>query len=95
MNFACGEEYQKRIGEQLDENLWVKDRSSLSTPQKNPTPRVTGEWGWKDGWFSEAGLLAATEDQSKSAKAEKGGGGGLGDGARVQPHVINDRLGSA
>ena len=24
---------------------------------KNPTPRVTGEWGWKDGWFSEAGLL--------------------------------------
>ena len=27
---------------------------------KNPTPRVTGEWGWKVGWFSEAGLLAAT-----------------------------------
>ena len=41
----------------------VKDRSSLSTPQKKPTPRVTGEWGWKDGWFSEVGLLAATEDR--------------------------------
>gem|GEM_PF-6884529 len=27
MNFACGEEYQKHIGEQLDEDLWVKDSS--------------------------------------------------------------------
>ena len=34
----------------------------------------------KDGWLSEAGLLAATEDEGKSTKAEKGGGGGLGDG---------------
>ena len=33
INFACGEEYQKRTGELLDENLWVKDRSSLSTPK--------------------------------------------------------------
>jgi hypothetical protein len=37
---------------------------------KNPTPRVTKEWGWKDGWFSETGLLAATEDQGESAEAE-------------------------
>jgi hypothetical protein len=29
---------------------------------KNPTPG-DGEWGWNDGWFSEAGLLAATEDR--------------------------------
>ena len=70
MNFACGEEYQKHIGEQLDENLWVKDRSSRRTPNKNPTPRVIGEWGWKDGWFSEAGLLAAAEYEGKSTEAE-------------------------
>jgi hypothetical protein len=62
---------------------------------KNPTPRMTGESGWMDGWFSVAGLLAATEDQGEATEAEKGGGGGLGDWARVQPHVINDRLGSA
>ena len=30
--------------------------------QKNPIPRMIGEWGWKDGWFSVAGLLAATEE---------------------------------
>ena len=42
---------------------------------------MTGEWGLKDGWFSEAGLLAATEDQGKSTEAEKGVGGGLGDDA--------------
>jgi len=40
------------------------------TATKNPTPRVTKEWGWKDGWFSETGLLAATEDQGESAEAE-------------------------
>ena len=46
---------------------------------KNPTPRVTGEWGWKVGWFSEAGLLAATEYERESTEAEKGGGGGFWD----------------
>jgi hypothetical protein len=46
--------------------------------RKNPTPRVIGEWGWKDGLFSGAGLLTATEDQSESTEAEKGGGGGFG-----------------
>jgi hypothetical protein len=30
MNFACGEEYQKHTGEQLDENFWVKLRAGLS-----------------------------------------------------------------
>ena len=45
-----------------------------SAKRKNPTPRVTGEWGWKDTWFSEAGLLAATEDLS--AKAVICGDGG-------------------
>jgi hypothetical protein len=44
---------------------------------------VTREWGWKDGWFSEAGLLAATEDERESTKAEKGGGGGLRDREHV------------
>ena len=48
-------------------------------PKKKPHAPVRGV-GLKDGWFSEAGLLAATEDQGKSTKAEKGGGGGLGDG---------------
>ena len=48
--------------------------------RKNPTPHVIGKWGWKDGWFSEAGLLAATEDEGESTEAEKGGGGGLRDG---------------
>jgi hypothetical protein len=22
-----------------------------------------GKWGWEDGWFSEAGLFTATEDE--------------------------------
>ena len=44
---------------------------------------MTGEWGWKDGWFSEAGLLAATEDEGESTEAEQGGGGGLGDGIKL------------
>ena len=65
-------------------------------PQKNPTPRVTGEWGWKDGWFSDVGLFAATEDltrhsrylratedEGESTEAEQGGGGGLGDGIKL------------
>jgi hypothetical protein len=39
-------------------------------PTQNPTPRVTGEWGWKNGWFSEAGLLAATEYECESTKTE-------------------------
>ena len=30
--------------------------------------RMIGEWGWKDGWFSEAGLLAATEDLSRHSR---------------------------
>jgi len=42
---------------------------------------VTGEWGWKDGWFSEAGLLAATEDECESTEVEKGGG--FGDGVQT------------
>ena len=48
--------------------------------RKNPTPG-DGEWGWKDAWFSEAGLLAATEDEGESTEAQKGGGGWLGDDA--------------
>ena len=54
----------------------IEDQSGdTSTHSKeNPTPRVTGEWGWKDAWFSEAGLLAATEDLS--AKAVICGDGG-------------------
>ena len=44
--------------------------------EKTPPPG-DGEWGLKDGWFSEAGLLAATEDEGESAEAEQGGGGGL------------------
>ena len=40
---------------------------------------MTGEWGWKDAWFSEAGLLATAEDECESTEAEQGGGGGLGD----------------
>ena len=54
------------------------------SPGHEKTPRPDdGEWGWKDGWFSEAGLLAATEDECESTEAEKGGGGGLGDGDRI------------
>ena len=49
---------------------------------------MTGEWGWKDGWFSEAGLLAATEDQRESTEAEKGGGGGLWDGGEVASDIV-------
>ena len=33
--------------------------------------------------FSEAGLLAATEDEGESTEAEKSGGGGLGDGGEI------------
>jgi hypothetical protein len=44
----------------------------IQSTNKNPTPRVTGEWGWKDGWFSKAGLLAAAEDEGESSEAEKG-----------------------
>ena len=45
----------------------IEDQSGDTSAhsKENPTPRVTGEWGWKDGWFSEAGLLAATEDLSR------------------------------
>ena len=32
-------------------------------PQKKPHVPCDREWGWKDAWFSEAGLLAATEDR--------------------------------
>ena len=32
---------------------------------KTPLPG-DGEWGWKNAWFSEAGLLAATEDQGET-----------------------------
>ena len=49
-------------------------------PTKNPTPRVTGEWGWKDGWFSEAGLLTAAEDECEATETEKGCGGRFWDG---------------
>ena len=35
--------------------------------QKTPLP-CDGEWGWKDGWFSEARLLAATEDLSRHSR---------------------------
>ena len=35
-------------------------------PRPRQTPRPgDGEWGRKDGWFSEARLLAATEDLSR------------------------------
>ena len=40
-------------------------------PTQNPIPRMIGEWGWKDGWFTEAGLLAATEEECESTEAEK------------------------
>ena len=56
---------------------------------------MTGEWGWKDGWFSEAGLLAATEDECESTEAEKGGGGWLGDGDGSQADVVVVRLDAA
>ena len=45
---------------------------------KTPSP-CDGEWGWKDAWFSGAGLPTATEDESESTEAEKGGGGGFWD----------------
>ena len=61
-----------------------KPQHSIEKP-----PRLgDGEWGWKVGWFSEAGLLAATEDECESAKAEQGGGGGLGDGGDL--HIIDE-----
>jgi hypothetical protein len=44
--------------------------NDLSTNTKPHPPRVIGEWGWNDGWFSETGLLAATEDECKSTEAE-------------------------
>ena len=66
----------------LETSFTFGKATGLEAPAtKNPTPRVTGEWGWKDGWFSETGLLAATEYEGESTKAEKGGGGGLGDGS--------------
>ena len=37
--------------------------SALQT--KKPHAPCDGEWGWKDGWFSETGLLAATADLSR------------------------------
>ena len=43
--------------------------SSRYSTEKTPRPG-DGEWGWKDGWFSEAGLLAATEDERESTEAE-------------------------
>ena len=64
---------------------WIFDQT------KNPTPG-DGEWGWKDGWFSEARLLATTEDERESAKAEKGGGGGFWDGGRIQRDVVDTYL---
>ena len=51
--------------------------SSRYSTEKTPRPNVIGEWGWKDGWFLAAGLLAASENQGEPAKAEKGGGGEL------------------
>ena len=35
--------------------------------RKTPRPG-DGKWGWKDGWFSEAGLLATTEDLSRHSR---------------------------
>ena len=56
MNFACGEEYQKRIRRTKlrsePQLLWVIGQvlvgCCISKIKKNPTPRVTGEWGWKE-----------------------------------------------
>jgi hypothetical protein len=43
-------------------------------------------------WFSEAGLLAATEDEGESTKAEKGGGGGLGDGGALHKNLFESNI---
>lgn len=56
---------------------WATGLEASAT--RNHAPRYR-ERGWNDGWFSEASLPAAAEDQSESAEAEKGGGGGLGHG---------------
>ena len=57
----------------------TKPQLDTKTPRPTPHAPRDGRWGWNDGWFSEAGLLAATEDECESTEAEKGGGGGLGD----------------
>ena len=62
MNFACGEEYQKHIGEQLDENLWVKDRAGLSFAA-GEAGRVRCHWQYPTAHkeypiFKEVGVIA-------------------------------------
>ena len=52
----------------------MADRQASALQTKNPTRRVMEKWGWNDGWFSDVGLLAATEDECESTKAKKGGG---------------------
>jgi hypothetical protein len=66
----------------------MADRQASALQTKNPTRRVMEKWGWNDGWFSEAGLLAATEDQGESTEAEQGGGGGLWDGFGIKTDVV-------
>ena len=68
----------------LDIPCWLLDiqiswqvawATGLEAPAtEKPHLPVMGKWGWKDGWFSETGLLTATEDEAESTEAEKGGG---------------------
>jgi hypothetical protein len=44
---------------------------STNQPINQQNPRAgEGAWGWNDRWFSEAGLLAATEDQGESTETK-------------------------
>jgi hypothetical protein len=67
-------------GKRLETSFTFAWATGLEAPATKKTHApCDGEWGWKDGWFSEAGLLAATEDECESTEAEQGGGGGLWD----------------
>lgn len=52
---------------------------------------MIGEWGWKDAWFSEAGLPTATQDECDSTEAKKGCGGRLGDSGTITQREVVDR----
>ncbi|PQJ29450.1 hypothetical protein BSZ32_13770 [Rubritalea profundi] len=57
-------------GKRLESSFTFGRATGLEAPATEKTPRPGDrEWGWIDAWFSEAGLLAATEDEGEFIEA--------------------------
>ena len=50
--------------------IMIMSKSCPPHLTQKPHSPCDGEWGWKDGWFAEAGLLAATEDKCETTESE-------------------------